>query len=401
MVAFGRHARSMDSAEVSRPATRSEVVRCGTLDWNARVAGYLLSVVAVGVAINLLSEHGLPALSGVAGLAAVAGIAHWLRQYPGSALQTAIKASLWGAAAFCSAASMFTPLVWAITLTACAVAFLVVTILVAATLDAAATFLFGAAEVGAGCSAAIWGVENMLEGESFSGGALVAAGFAFALAGAAILQGGLFRFVASRIIGVIAIGGGVAALVTCWQNPQWVGDLQSRWAFVILGIGVAAIGLDRLLKPDRLSKWAHGWLSLAFIVNGSISLWDGDALFGAATLAGGLAGALLILDDFRYGEILSAVAMIGSGAAFLAQGVDSLLNGHLLFGVAVIGLGFACGMVGAVQLRRNDARKTIHGWWAGVTKDRRPTSTSFASSQASLGDDDDPSLSASREAEPS
>lgn len=77
----------------------------------ATTARWLVSVAVVGIAVNLVCNHGIPALTGVAGLATAAAVIGWLRHYPGTDLHRTALYLLWGrATAFSIASTVASPL---------------------------------------------------------------------------------------------------------------------------------------------------------------------------------------------------------------------------------------------------------------------------------------------------
>ena len=261
------------------------------LDWRGRIAAYGLSVVAVGIAINLASEHGLPALTAATGVPAVFGIAWWLGRYPGSALQKTVRIVLWSLAATATVLAATQPGRPAVWLTLAATGLLAITVLLTTSLTTAVALLGGATGIGVGIALTMVGVAVLLEGV-LAGAVIAGMGGALLIAAAGLLQGRAALFGA-------ALGGvGVAGIT--------------------LGVGL---------------------------------LLAGAALFGAALAGAGVALVVFGVGLLRGGTAMSGAALTGLGVAVAVFGVTWLQSGDVLAGVAFIGRGVAIIVAAAAWLR--------------------------------------------------
>jgi hypothetical protein len=170
-------------------------------DWRRTTAGFLLGVVAVGVTVNLLSEHGYPALTLITGLGAVFAVAHWLRRYPNSGMQRTVQYTLWALAAGCTAVAAATPGRWTGWLVLAAAGLLAVTVLLKEGLHEA-------------------GFGPLAEGTVLAGASVVVGGVAFLMSGSAWLVGlpGMLAS-ATALLGVAALAAGTAAVFSGYTLP--------------------------------------------------------------------------------------------------------------------------------------------------------------------------------------
>jgi hypothetical protein len=332
-------------------------------DWRRTTAGFLLGVVAVGVTVNLLSEHGYPALTMITGLGAVFAVAHWLRRYPNSGMQRTVQYTLWALAAGCTAVAAATPGRWTGWLVLAAAGLLAVTVLLKEGLHEAANLLGGAAFVGLGSAAATVGINLMVDHARLMGTAAV-------ILGVSLMAGGVSVLAESHALaGWSTMGLGVAAAVASGGCL-----LDGR---TLLGVAAAAGGL-------ALVGGAIAWLTGSMRVLGATSvtgglastaagfglLAEGTVLAGASVVAGGIA---FLMSGSAWlvglpGMLASATALLGVAA--LAAGTAAVFSGYALPGAAMLATGAALTVAGFVHLSRAGITKRWRDAWERWTKDQ-------------------------------
>ena len=196
--------------------------------------------------------------------------------------------------------------------------------------------------------AAVWGVTMLLFGVAVLLIAVVALGRGDTLFGVAFLVLG----VAFLVLGVAFLSGGVT-----------LGGV----AFLLAGVAFLLAGVAVLGRGDTLFGVAFLVLGVAVLLGVVVLLSRGDTLGGVAFLLAGVAvllgmvavllggGALLSRGDTLFGVavLLGVVACLVFGVALLLFGVAFLRGGVTLFGVAVLLGVVACLVFGVALLRRS------------------------------------------------
>lgn len=182
------------------------------------------------------------------------------------------------------------------------------------------------------------------------GGSLVLAGGTFL--GASF---GAFPFAESGFYGLLLL---IFALQTLTLGKTPFGSVRRSWGLVVVGVGVAAVGIVAGVIPGALASWTRGLLVVCFSLGGGIQLltWARDGTQRAAwSAAGGALGRLAAVCATVY--TLSVPVGLALGGIFspppaVTAALLAVLGGAVLLLAAVLE---------AVYRRYPQGRRTAEG----------------------------------------